>query len=199
MQFFFSIPYFLCTANVFFNYFSLFALQMWVTFFIFSTANVFQFLFFFTANVHHFLYTLLKLLPVKCCLKFFSPRPPLRSGLGKLKNNFRGGGAQKNAHFFHSFWSWDFVFFLFYCLCTLPNPTISQGYSSYKSGHFHTYKWPFWMDTTGLFSNRFLTFPSKSCTKNRFKPGKDRWNSRKHADFKMQLAQNKKFHRNHCI
>ena len=83
-----------------------------MTFFIFWTANVFKFLFFFTANVHHFLYTLLKLLPVKCCLKFFSPRPPLRSSLGKLKNNFRGGGAQKNAHFFHSFWSWDFVFFL---------------------------------------------------------------------------------------
>ena len=81
-------------------------------------------------------------------------------------------------------------FFLFYCLCTIPNPTISQEYSSYRSGHFHTYKRPFWMDT-GLFSNRFLTFPSKSCTKKRFKPGKDRWNSRKHADFKMQLASSK--------
>mgnify|MGYP003325914288 CR=1 FL=1 len=174
MQFFFSIPYFLCTANVFFNYFSLFALQMWVTFFNFSTANVFKFLFFFTANVHHFLYTLLKLLPVKCCLKFFSPRPPLRSSLGKLKNNFRGGGAQKKRTFFSLFLILGLCFFfLFYCLCTIPNPTISQGYSSYKSGHFHTYKWPFWMDT-GLFSNRFLTFPSKSCTKNCFKPGKDR-------------------------
>ena len=102
-NFFFSIPYFLCTANVFFNYFSLFALQMWVTFFNFSTANVFKFLFFFTANVHHFLYTLLKLLPVKCCLKLFSPRPPLRSSLGKLKNNFRGGGAQKKRTFFSLF------------------------------------------------------------------------------------------------
>ena len=111
MQFFFSIPYFLCTANVFFNYFSLFALQMWVTFFNFSTANVFKFLFFFTANVHHFLYTLLKLLPVKCCLKFFSPRPPLRSSLGKLKNNFRGGGAQIKRTFFSLFLILGLCFF----------------------------------------------------------------------------------------
>ena len=110
-NFVFSIPYFLCTANVFFNYFSLFALQMWVTFFNFSTENVFKFLFFFTANVHHFLYTLLKLLPVKCCLKFFSPRPPLRSSLGKLKNNFRGGGAQKKRTFFSLFLILGLCFF----------------------------------------------------------------------------------------
>ena len=132
-NFFFSIPYFLCTANVFFNYFSLFALQMWVTFFNFSTANVFKFLFFFTANVHHFLYTLLKLLPVKCCLKFFSPRPPLRSSLGKLKNNFRGGGAQKKRTFFSLFLILGLCFFLFYCLCTTPIPTISQGFKNAAS------------------------------------------------------------------
>ena len=46
---------------------------------------------------------------------------------------------------------------------------LSQGYSSYRLCHFHTYMWPFWMDT-GLFSNRFLTFRSKSCTKKCFKP-----------------------------
>ena len=175
MQFFFSIPYFLCTANVFFNYFSLFALQMWVTFFIFSTANVFQFLFFFTANVHHFLYTLLKLLPVKCCLKFFFLLGLRSAPASENSRIISGGEARKKTHIFFTLSDLGTLFFfLFYCLCTIPNPTISQGYSSYKSGHFHTYKWPFWMDTTGLFSNRFLTFPSKSCTKNRFKPGKDR-------------------------
>ena len=155
-----------------------------MTFFIFWTANLFKLFLFFTANVHHFLYSLLKLWPLKWGLK--------------LKNNSRGEAHQKTPIFFTLSDLGTLFFSLFYCLCTIPNPTISQGYSSYKSGHFHTYKWPFWMDT-GLFSNRFLTFPSKSCTKNRFKPGKDRWNSRKHADFKMQLAQNKKFHRNHCI
>ena len=98
-NFFFSIPYFLCTANVFFNYFSLFALQMWVTFFNFSTANVFQFLFFFTANVHHFLYTLLKLLPVKCCLKFFFSRI------------ISGGEARKKTHIFFTLSDLGTLFF----------------------------------------------------------------------------------------
>ena len=101
--------------------------------------------------------------------EIFSPRPTLRSGLGKLKNSSSGGGAQKNDYFFHFFQSLDFVFFLFYCRCTMPIPTISQGYSSYRLCHFHTYMGPFWMDT-GLFSNRFLTFRSKSCTKKCFKP-----------------------------
>ena len=112
MQFFFSIPYFLCTANVFFNYFSLFALQMWVTFFNFSTANVFKFLFFFTANVHHFLYTLLKLLPVKCCLKFFSPRPPLRSAPASENSRIISGGeARKKTHIFFTLSDLGTLFF----------------------------------------------------------------------------------------
>ena len=91
---------------------SFFALQIFITFFIFSIQKIFHlthllqlqdFITFFTSQNELktiWIYMVFTAFLPKKCLKFFSPRPSLCSDLGIVKNISSGGSAWKKAIFF---------------------------------------------------------------------------------------------------